>query len=324
VSSIDVARAAGVSQATVSYVFNGRRGYVVPDATRNRVLDVANELGYTPNKNAQSLKTGKTKVIALWMVDVKTPIAAEVLRRVVSCVEADNYEVVVGGSGQSSPAASWPVDGIIGFDSRNEMKALLDRERYYQVPIVSVGPYSLEEVDHVSVSLYPAAYAAMKRMAELGHRRIAYMSPPSTLVDGDERFEAYRNSMVERGEPLELVHATHNSRSSAREDIKAYIAQNGLPSCLYCYNDEIAVGMMRGLHDLHIRVPEDIAVFGCDGISETLYHYPSISTIVQPIDEMVTLGWTFLFNRLNNPELPIQQQTLSATFIDRESTTKKD
>jgi len=323
VSSIDVARAAGVSQATVSYVFNGRKGYVVPDLTRNRVLEAAAELGYTPNKNAQSLKTGKTRTIALWIMDVKTPIATEVLRRVVAYVEADNYEVIIGGSGQNTSTAYWPVDGVLAFDNRDELKFLMDQGLLPRVPTVSMGPYHFDQIDHVAVTLYPAARKAMNQIVAQGHKRIAYMSPTWSVVRGDERFDAYCDGLPLSQKP-ELIAATYNTRASARQDIKDYIADNGRPDCVVCYNDEIAVGTMRGLYDLSIRVPEEISVVGCDGISETIYHCPSISTIVQPLDEMCSVAWTFLFNRLNDNDLPAQKMTIPATYIDRESTNKKD
>jgi len=324
VSSIDVARAAGVSQATVSYVFNGRKGYVVPDLTRDRVLQAAAELGYTPNKNAQSLKTGRTKTIALWIANVRTPIAAEVLRRVIDCVEADRYEVIIGGSGQNSSTASWPVDGILAFDSRHELKSMLERGHLPKVPVVSMGPYHFDQIDHVAVKLYSATHAAVKQMVEVGHKRIAYMGPGWSLTRGDERFDAYSDALREAGLQPELMPITDNTRLAARQDLKKYLASSGCPNSIVCYNDEVAVGVLRSLYDLNIRVPDDISLIGCDGIAEMAYHCPSISTITQPLDEMCAMGWKFLFNRMNNPNLSIQHTALSATYIDRESTSKKD
>ncbi|MBC8138128.1 MAG: LacI family DNA-binding transcriptional regulator, partial [Fibrella sp.] len=99
-NSTDVAHLAGVSRATVSYVFNGRRdGATVPAATRERILAVAESIGYRPNRTARALKTGRTNTIALWSASFATPYYASVLGHVQSLAQADGYEVVVVSGG---------------------------------------------------------------------------------------------------------------------------------------------------------------------------------------------------------------------------------
>jgi len=199
-NSSDVAKLAGVSRATVSYVFNGRRdGAVVPDATRRRVMAVAEELGYRPNRAAQALKTGRTQTVALWAALVSTPFYATVLQHLQDQIEADGYELFITGSHRSDPLGmnALAVDGLLAVDKLTELNEFARRIAAgtapgRRLPVVSMGPYYSAHFDHVGVDLYSGTREALEHLRSTGRRRFAYVVYEDVLAYSRPIFEGGR------------------------------------------------------------------------------------------------------------------------------------
>jgi DNA-binding LacI/PurR family transcriptional regulator len=321
--SEEVARRAGVSRTTVSYVLNGRRDVSISATTRDRVLAVAREMGYQPNPAARALVTGRTGLIAFMASRLYTPSAAEVLHRVQEQVEGGGLNLIIVSSFARFDPRS--VDGIIAFDSPAEVAAFLGENPNLETPFVSMGPFHHEGVDHVGVDLYDGARAALRHLLETGARRIAHVAeivgiPPDE--SRDPRTVAYREAMAEAGLATEYVIVSEAGRAAAREAIREYVARHGCPDALFCRADLPAVGAYRGLRDLGIRVPDQVAIVGCNGIEETRYLEVPLSTIVQPFEEMCAASWRFLRSRMANPGLPRQSAVLQPVLEIRESSRK--
>jgi len=324
VTSIDVAKAAGVSQATVSYVFNGRKGAIVPTLTRDNVLKVAKDLGYRPHRGAQSMKTGKTNVIAFWNVDIQSSFATQVLRWIRQSVEEDGYELMVTGSLANKAVARWPVDGVLAFDSSSALLEILG-DSVPGVPIVSLGAFHIRSVDFVGVDLYSGAVEAVRHLIEKAparkvKRRVAYLLDRKFQFVNDQRYDAYTSEVGKSGITLEYIDAEGFDRCAGYERIKEYIVSHGHPDSLLCLNDEMAIGAQRAFLEAGLKVPDDVAIIGCDGIADGAYHSPSISTIVQPLQEVCAKGWQYLRKRLTDPTVEPQQTTIASTLLLREST----
>lgn len=324
-NSTDVAHLAGVSRATVSYVFNGRRdGATVPSATRERILAVAESIGYRPNRTARALKMGKTNTVALWSASFATPYYASVLGHVQSLAQADGYEVVVvsGGSADTLDSAYLPADGAIVIDKRIAPTA----EDHVTVPVVSMGAYFDRSVDHVGIDLYAGTLATLTHLEQRGKKRVAYVAWADfteNLSDKDDaRIYAYTETVLRRGDDLIWLPVERCGRLGAYNALRDFwrtTSPHHRPDAFVCLDDVLAVGILASLRDAEVRVPDDVAVVGCDGIEEGAYQYPPLTTIAQPVVEASRLAWQFLRRRLAEPDAPLQSTILTPELVVRGS-----
>jgi LacI family transcriptional regulator len=323
-NSTDVARLAGVSRATVSYVFNGRRdGATVPTATQLRILAAAESIGYRPNRTARALKTGKTNTIALWSASFATPYYASVLGHVQSLAQADGVEIVVvsGGSADALDSTHLPADGAIVIDKRI---APTEKDRV-TVPVVSMGAYFDRSVDHVGIDLHAGTLAALAHLESRGKTRVAYVAWSSFTSDlsekDDARIHAYRETVSRRGLAPLWLPVEGNGRQGAYDALKTLLqsSRHLLPDAFLCLDDMLAVGVLASLRDAGVSVPEAVAVIGCDGIEEGAFQYPPLTTLAQPVAEASRLAWQFLRRRIAEPETPLQSVVLTPELVVRGS-----
>ena len=329
VNSVDVARLAGVSQATVSYVLTGRKDQTIREETRRKVMDAAQTLGYRPNLAARALATGQTRLIALWVPYSYHSVFSHVIEQIVRVAQESRFRVVIvqiaGETGKtlgpSGFLSEWHVDGILAFDATCLVEELLDRHVGLP-PLVSFGPACSGRTDHVGVDLYEGSLQAVRHLHEIGCRRIAYAGYHQRLGVGEPRYDAYHRVMQEIGaEPLVLP-LLRGEYDDSYQMVRDHVTAFGCPDGLFCWNDEAAIGANRAFADLGLRVPEDVALIGSDGIRETLYSVPALSTVAQPFEEMCQLAWDFLQRRLKEPSLPPQHILLPMRLTKRASTSR--
>lgn len=318
----DVAEAAGASAATVSYVLNNSPKAISPE-TRARVLQAARDLGYQPNLAARTLAARRSNTVALWIANAHAPFFAQVIREFHQQARAGGYEMIIremaGDPGEMrSGLSGWPVDGILTFQGAAYVHAFLEANPSPTVPFVSLGAYHEDCSDFVAIDLYAGARDAVSHLLTRG-RRVAFLLPEGGTVSGEARHAAYHAVMASAGLPPEVITVPTKRRADVRQTLKDYVTQQGCPDGLFCYNDDMALGAYRGLCDLGLRVPEQVALVGCDGIEDTEYLERPLSTIVQPVEEMCQIGWQFLLNRMRDPALPAQRKTVTPALTVRDS-----
>lgn len=334
VTQKDIAQRVGVSQQAVAHALGGKGR--LSENTRTRILDEANKMGYRPNPLARALLTGKTNLISLWMPREMSPFYAQIAHDIESLISHEPYNLVITNveryhrqetnaqKTQSFAPAAWPVDGILAF----EVPRIDGIENALQggPPVVCLGVDWLntsEKLDAVSINLRPGSEEAMRHLLP-GRRRVALMTIPWLLDYEDARCEVYKQTMREAGlEPEYIfIHDVSRLRADARQAVKDHIKQHGAPDAIFCASDEEAIGTHRGLCDMGLKIPEDVALLGCDGIEDTEYLTPAISTIKQPTQEMCRVGWEMLQRRIAEPNLPRQHKALEAHLVIRESSRK--
>ncbi|MBC8135096.1 MAG: substrate-binding domain-containing protein, partial [Fibrella sp.] len=247
-----------------------------------------------------------------------------VLGHVQSLAQADGYEVVVvsGGTADALDSAHLPADGAIVIDKRI---APTEEDRV-TVPVVSMGAYFDRSVDHVGIDLYAGTVAALTHLGSCGKKRVAYVAwshftaPLSEKDDG--RIHAYTETLAHRAESPRWLPIKGVGRQGAYDGVRtlwrgANVAD--LPNALLCLDDVIAVGVLAFLRDAGVRVPEDVAVIGCDGIEEGAFQYPPLTTLAQPVAEASRLAWQFLRCRLAEPDAPLQSVILTPELVLRGS-----
>lgn len=321
----DLASQLNLSKGTVSRILNDPAAPFAAK-TRERVFSMAAELGYRPNPIARALATGRTGNVSLWIRNLRTPYRAYVAQAFESQIEANDRRLVIRLYGRDADSSSSEpslqimpesADGIITHGMPPKSWHHLIRGGSHAFPVVSTGAIIFPEtLDHVGVDLQGAARKAVEHLIRPERTRIAYLCPVGA---SDERASSYFSVMAAAGLKPETVPYTDEARAVVRQTVRAYIEQHGHPEALFCHNDGAAIAAYRALVDLGLRVPDDVALVGCDGIEDTEYMPTTITTIVQPLDEMARLAWQFLKDRMENPGAPPRHVMLPATLVCRAS-----
>jgi len=319
ISIREVAERAKVSHATVSRVLNNVDVPIAPE-TRRLVRHIAAEMGYHPNKAARALATGRTQTIALWSSNLKSTFYGDIIYYTHEEIGRHGYEMFVSGvrsvhgSTVDTPRLfSWPVDGILAVDMPRGTIPGLTNSLLEGRPFVHIGAYLFEGTDYVKVDFKQQAAEAVRHLADMGCKRIAYLVPD--WFDwfeevNDDRLEGYKQGMADLGREPEIIKTPNEKREDVPPTLTAYIEANGCPDGLFCYNDDMAIASYPTLLNRGMRIPEDVAIVGCNGMRDTGYTYPPLTTIMQPIEQMCATAWAFLKQRIDDPELPLQQVVL--------------
>lgn len=333
VSSWDVARLAGVSRTTVSFVLNNVPGMRISDETRKRVLEAAKELDYHPNAVARRLVTGKTQILAY--VERQTPELAfadafmpQVLRGVHDAASAYNYEVLfapiplgIGNGRFLRLLRGRHVDGIILSGPRTddeELRELIDN----QSPIVLQGQWPGQNVASVDVDNVMAAREATEHLIRLGHKRIGMIiHTPKAYTAGKARLRGYRQALEDHGIIYDesIVTFANFSPVSGEEALRSLIEVKPTPSAFFVSSDTVAMGVLQSAQEMDFRVPEDLAIVGFDDIPMSVYLHPPLTTVHLPA---YGIGWAAadLLIRLIDKEETLETNVLLDTeLVVRES-----
>ena len=303
----DVAKAAGVSTATVSAVVNDS-AYVSPDL-RTRVLSAISELRYAPSQVARNLKRGTTQLIALGVADLANPFYARIVWAAEAAVAAWGYALVVFNSDENPSTEkrvlarirSLGCDGmvLVPVGAAEEYK---DGKLREGAPVVLLGR-SVDDpaIDTVTIDNRSAGRQATNYLLDLGHTRIGSITGPPQLTTGRGRYDGMLEAMRTRGlEP----NPDHVRSGEFREDIAYSVASDLLrqpdrPSALYVANGVMALGVMRAVNDLGLRCPEDISIASTDNIAGIGGLRPQLTRTEHPVLDMTNEALRMLVDRIS-------------------------
>lgn len=317
-----IAEKAGVSPSTVSRVLSGRGAHLISPATRERVMEVAQKLEYQPNLAARSLVTGRTHTVALWLNEIYTSFHARVVQLVEDALWQGGYETFIRSVRRSCTAPTLRlghVDGVLAYECVSYLDNVWRALQRRSTPVVSVGAYFRTYTDYVGVDLYNGSLQAVRHLLQSGCQRIAYLVNAESSYTGDARRDAYDAVMREAGLPVEYIIAPDQSRAASSQTVREYVQTYGLPDGIFCHNDEMAIGAHHGLRQLGVRVPDDVALVGCDGIEDTEYLEVPLTTIRQPLEQMCRLACELLFARIAEPDREKHGIVLQPDLVIRES-----
>ena len=306
----DVARASGVSVATVSYVINNGPKNVLPE-TRERVLKAVEELDYRPNLLARGLVRRRTDMIGLLIYHLSSPFFATVA----ATVEAQGHDMglhtIVDGERRFRTAgkhqgklSAWPLDGaLIWADTGEDLSGYLG-EAASRLPIVYLG-HERPDADCVAIDFFDGANQALAHLAQGGRRRIGFVTtqtPAQTAAAVEGRVRAYNEHCAANGYEPWIAHVAEtpsirDAGLAAGAEIAA-LPLDRRPDALFCYNDLVAIGVFRGLRRAGVRVPEDIAVVGFDGIEEGRFLDTPLTTVRTPVADLCHEALTLLQSRI--------------------------
>ena len=287
----DVARLAGVSHQTVSRVLNGFSG--VRSTTRLRVLAAIEELGYRPNLAARALVTGRSRTLGLVTLDTTLfgPIAT--LYGIERAAREAGYFVSVATLRSIDPPsveealtrlAQQAVEGVIliaPLASPTDALASMGRE----IPVVVVEGSPTGDLPAVTVDQVAGARAATEHLLSLGHETVFHVAGPADWLEARERLEGWRQALADAGAE---VPALLGGDWTARSGFEAGQTLARIPdaTAVFAANDDMALGLLRALHERGRRVPEEVSVVGFDDISAAAYFTPPLTTVHQDFDEV--------------------------------------
>jgi LacI family transcriptional regulator len=325
----DVAKAAGVSTATVSAVVNDS-AYVSPQL-RNRVLAAVNELRYAPSTIARNLKRGRSQLIALVVADLANPFFSRIVWAAEAAVAAWGYSLVIFNSDEKpelerrilSRIRMLSCDGVVlvpvGIPSQYAQRDLDGRS----IPMVLFGRVVDDDSsDTVTIDNRTAGRQATNYLLDLGHRRIGSITGPLQLTTASGRYDGMLEAMRARGAEPE----PHHVRSGEfREDAAYSVAREILersdrPTALYVANGVMALGVMRALADMGLRCPEDISIASTDTIPGIGGLKPRLTRTEHPVIDMTNEALRLLVDRISrDAPLPPRHVVFQPALVVGES-----
>ncbi len=334
----DVARMAGVSTATVSRVIHDSDP--VRPATRQRVREAIEELGYVPDGSAQSLAQRRKEVIGLLAVISRGPetdverqgslFIQEVLRGIEYTVGELGWSLLITFLRDFNPASanqrmlrmSAKVDGLVIAEDIVGRKQLARLAARVPVALIAGDPSGVH-ADAVGVENRSGMESMVRHVVEQhGRTRLFYITGPEEALDAQERRAAFHDAVARYpGVTVAGSFAGHFGAVSGQLAVRQILAgpRRDMPDTIVCANDQTAIGAMRDLQAAGVRVPADVAVVGFDDMHISALLTPPLTTVRQPMRELGERACALLLRRVADPALPPRAERLPTELIVRES-----
>lgn len=330
---VDVARLAGVSPATVSFVLNQTAGQTISDETRQRVLQAVAELDYRPNRTAQWLRQGRTATIGFVSHDVDFGVfAASAIKGAHEvCMRQGNLLLLVNTGGSNRQAEQLIVDlldrqadALIFAAVGTRSVVLPDAAR--RVPTVLLNCFAPHDpAPAILPDEVRGGREATQALLDLGHRDIAYLTGSASLWATTARLRGFREAL--RGAGLDprahTVLSGNYHADSGYELVRELLRRGRRPTAIMCGNDRMAVGALLGLLEAGIRVPQDMSIMGYDDQFQLAAEIrPALSTVRLPYDAMGRLAAEQL--AAGGPAAPTGRTLVHCPLVMRDSTAPAD
>lgn len=310
----EVARAAQVSQSTVSLVLAGRAEGRVSARTQDLVRRIATELGYRPHAAARSLRLGRSGLVLLVVPDVQNPFFVRVLDGAQRAAQENRCSVVLG-SGEYGTVINdsvYAVDGMLVCSKEPPGMA----SGIGQVPMVVMDNTAPSGVPTIRLGVAAGMSAAVRRLIALGHRHIGYVRAEPRTATFLARWQAFRRAI---GEVRTQVCSAALSVHGAEESAMTLLGTPGdRVTAVVCDDDVLAAGVYRAAQRLGLRIPDDLSVIGFGNTSVAELLYPDLTTVELAGEELGRLGLITLLELIDGKE-PDARAVLPTRLLERDS-----
>ncbi len=331
----DVARAAGVSRTTVSFVLNNaEHADNVSEATKERVRRAANELGYRPDARARALAAQSTDWYGLLTDIVTTPFAAHIIRGAQEEAWRQRRFLLIAPAGEGDRVdreaferraveklLEQRVGGVLYAATWHREVAVPDLLR--ELPTVLVNCFDSQgELPCIVPDEVAGGRRATDRLIEAGHRRVGLINLDPAIPAATGRLQGWRDAHAAAGLPADddLVvdgYATADGGYTAAQEL---LDRAEPPTAIFCANDRMAMGAYDAIKERDLRIPEDVAVVGFDNYEEiAAYLRPGLTTVALPFEEMGALGIQALDAIANGGPAPAGRQLVDCPLLERRS-----
>ena len=293
VTSTDVAKLANVSQSAVSRTFTP--GASVSDSTRSKVLAAAEELGYRPNALARSLISGRSRIVGLVVAYLENHFYSIVIERLSRALQADGYHVLLFMTepGQQDKVIGdilqYQIDGVV-LASVTLSSHIAEECAALGVPVVLFNRYIADaQASSVTSDNVDGGYKLARFLVEKGFERIAYVAGQENSSTNMDREQGFVQGLAESGQTLWKREVGNYLFEGAAEAARRLLAADELPDAIFVANDHMAFAVMDVIRsEFGLRIPEDISVVGYDDVPEAAWPSYDLTTVEQPVDEMIS------------------------------------
>ena len=326
VTSREVARLAGVSQSAVSRCFSPKAS--VSEATRQKVLDAARELGYRPNSIARSLTTRSSRTVAVVIHSLESPFYSMVLERAARFFQGQDYhlQLFVASPGES---VNDVIDSLIRSQVEGVLMLAITLSLDQASMLADVGIPTViinRTVDYANISQvgcdnFHGGFWAATHLARAGHDRIAFVAGLEGSSTSEQRRDGFVAGLEAAGHTLAYQDIGHYRYEDARQAARRLFSRESPPDAIFCANDLMAIAVMEtAQHEFRLRIPEDVSVIGFDNVAMAAWPSHDLTTVAQPIDDMVIKATELLMHQVRDEETQPQHIKLPIVPMVRGST----
>lgn len=328
VTIYDVAREANVSMATVSRVVNGNPN--VKPATRKKVLNTIERLGYRPNAVARGLASKRTTTVGVIIPDISNIFFSELARGIDDIATMYKYNIILSNSDQNKEKElrlinnmfEKQVDGLI-YMGAGITEEHVQQLRTSSVPVALAATIdATETIPSVNIDYEQAAYEATTLLIENGTKHPIYISDIGDSVVNQKKLEGFKKAIKEAKQELneDYIIPTSLSYKSGEEVAKKIVEMGDYPKAIFAGSDELALGIINGLQDQGVQVPTDVEVVGFDNTRLATMVRPTLTSVVQPMYDIGAVAMRLLTKFMNKEKVDDQNVILPHQIMRRNST----
>jgi LacI family repressor for deo operon, udp, cdd, tsx, nupC, and nupG len=321
----DVSKEAGLSIATVSRALSSPEK--VTKESLKKVHEAIELLQYRPNMLSQKFRNKQANTIVILVPDIANLFFAKVISGIESVAQKKGFSVLLGDTRDSKALEKQYInlvetrqaDGIIQLRPYSENDSLLPISR---VPAVNASgcentPYPTVRIDNVG-----AAKEVVKYLISLGHKRIGVITGLQRNPHTIDRLKGYKQALAEANIPFDesLLSEGDFTLWSGLQASEHFSRMTNMPTAIFCMNDEMAIGAMKGLKSKGLRLPQDISITGFDDLDVSRYCDPPLTTVAQPAEKIGERSADLLFQLLDEQQPTQTEYVLPIEFIIRQST----
>lgn len=328
----DIARLAQVGVSTVSRVLNNHPD--VKESTRQRVLEIIRDSNYIPNNSARILKQHNTKNIGILVKGVFNPFFSEMTNVIGKIINENGYTMIVR---QNDYNFYQDVDTLIAFIKEKRLQGVIclggnfiditdDSFKEVNVPIVltsvnTVSKQGKKYYSSIGIDNVKSAYDATSYLIDEGHRNIGLiLGEANDMGQSLRRLEGYKKALdingIEKNDDL-IVSGEYSSSGAYKATLKILEKRKDV-TAIFVLSDIMAIGAAKAILDSGLRIPEDVSIIGFDGMDESKYYNPSITTVKQPKKLMAKMSMNLLISLING-EAENKHILLDTKLIKRNS-----
>ncbi len=325
----EIASAANVSTTTVSKVLNGDFRKVSAD-TKERVLAIAREKHYYPNRMAKGLAERKSHIVGLLLPSVANPFYAEMARGVTNFCEPAGYVTVMFSTDERqdreisyiTTLAGYHADGVMLVGNERTVESNIKLLTQHGIPYVVVDSHAASADYCVTVEDYSGVHRMTKHLLGAGHRRIAFISGQGYVSDElNPRLRGYRDAMAAAGAAINplMIEMGAYTVQSGYEKTQLLLSRGLSITAILCGNDLIAVGAYQAVRQRGMKVPRDISIVGYDDIFVSDILDPPLTTVKSPVYDMGVAAASMLYKRIQGQLTEPCAETFEPTLVLRGS-----
>ena len=299
----------------------------VDEATRRRVLEAVEALGYRPNLLARGLRTRSGRLLGLIVPEILHETFATFICHVEEAGVARGFTMILGNTREDPKVEERVLENLIGLnvdgiiisqvsDASSALRTLSGRG----IPVVGIDRLLQgEEVDHVIVGNYEAGQMAARYLYSMGHRTVSCLQGPTPVRLSRERFEGFRDFYQSKGLEVDSVVGEDFGYETGITAVRSLLEHCREFTGLWAESDHLAIGAMHDLKRLGVQIPQQISLMGMDDIKTSRMIFPSLTTIQQPYKELCEKAVELLIDRIADPRLPVRKFVLSPSLVIRDT-----